>query len=74
MLLKAVRVSQFSLAKGTCISLVLVLGLQMLVQGSDAIEHLVTLVTVKCIALGCLVACVAFVHVLENRIQRIKME
>ena len=65
MFLQAVRVSQSSVTKGTCVRLVLVLALEVLIQGSDAIEHFVTLVTVKCVALCCLVEGVAFVHMLE---------
>ena len=66
MLFQAVRVSQFSLTKLACVRLVLVLALEVLIQGSDAVEHFVTLVTVKCVALCCLVECVALVHMLEH--------
>ena len=66
MLFQAVRVSQFSLTELTGVGLVLVLALEVLSQGADAVEHFVTLVTVKCVALWCLVECVALVHMLED--------
>ena len=67
MLFQAVRVSQSSLTELTGVGLVLVLALEVLSQGADAVEHFVTLVTVKCVALCCLVEGVAFVHMLEYR-------
>ena len=59
-------VSQSPVTKGTRVRLVLVLALEVLIQGSNAIEHLITLVTVKCVALCRLVEGVALVHMLEN--------